>query len=72
MCGPQSHRWHRDAERPRVATVQDFTRAHSQAGIITKLVYEYYGDKVKDILPALGSHVRSALTAMRELRSSCL
>jgi hypothetical protein len=41
------------------ARLQDFTRAHSQAGIITKLVYEYYGDKVKDILPALGSHVRS-------------
>jgi len=34
----------------------DFTRAHSQAGIVTKLIYEYYGDKVKDILPALGSH----------------
>jgi hypothetical protein len=35
---------------------QDFTRAHSQAGIVTKLVYDYYGSKVKDILPALGSH----------------
>ena len=45
--------------------VQDFTRAHSQAGIITKLVYEYYGDKVKDILPALGSHVRPTHTDAR-------
>jgi nickel-dependent lactate racemase len=59
VCWPQPHRCHRNAERPRVAALQDFTRAHSQAGIITKLVYEYYGDKVKDILPALGSHVRS-------------
>ena len=50
--------------------VQDFTRAHSQAGIVTKLVYEYYGDKVKDILPALGSHVRSY--PRRKVRISCV
>ena len=44
---------------------QDFTRAHSQAGIVTKLVYEYYGDRVKDILPALGSHVRPTPATLR-------
>jgi len=34
----------------------DYTRAHSQAGLITKLIYEYYGEKLTDVLPALGSH----------------
>jgi nickel-dependent lactate racemase len=48
----------------------DFTRAHSQAGIITKLVYEYYGDKVKDILPALGSHVRNPSIALQNMPRS--
>lgn len=35
----------------------DFTRAHSRAGELTSMAYEYYGNKVKDILPALGTHV---------------
>jgi nickel-dependent lactate racemase len=35
----------------------DFTRYHSQAGRLTELVYTYYGDAVKAILPALGTHV---------------
>lgn len=34
----------------------DFTRFHSKAGDITVLIHEYYGDKVSDILPALGTH----------------
>jgi hypothetical protein len=43
--------------RERVLVIPpDFTRAHSQGGIVTRLIYEYYGDRVKDILPALGSH----------------
>ncbi|NVO20863.1 MAG: DUF2088 domain-containing protein [Bacteroidetes bacterium] len=35
----------------------DFTRFHSQAGILTRMAWDYYGDAVKDILPALGTHV---------------
>jgi len=35
----------------------DFTRFHSQAGLLTEMVWEYYGDAVSDILPALGTHV---------------
>lgn len=35
----------------------DFTRFHSRAGDITSLIYKYYREKVKDILPALGTHV---------------
>ncbi|HOF21397.1 MAG TPA: lactate racemase domain-containing protein [Bacteroidales bacterium] len=34
----------------------DFTRFHSRAGEITSLLYKYYGEKLSDILPALGTH----------------
>jgi nickel-dependent lactate racemase len=43
--------------RARVLVVPpDFTRLHSQAGSVTKLIYEYYGDRLTDVLPALGTH----------------
>ena len=35
----------------------DFTRFHSRAGEITGLIYKYYRENLKDILPALGTHV---------------
>jgi len=34
----------------------DFTRFHSRAGEITEYAYQFYGDVVTDILPALGTH----------------
>jgi nickel-dependent lactate racemase len=34
----------------------DFTRFHSRAGELTQYIYEYYGDRLTDILPALGTH----------------
>ena len=34
----------------------DFTRFHSKAGEITTLVYNYYKENLRDILPALGTH----------------
>jgi len=34
----------------------DLTRFHSRAGDITTLVYNYYKENLKDILPALGTH----------------
>jgi nickel-dependent lactate racemase len=34
----------------------DFTRFHSRAGDITTLVYNYYRENLKEILPALGTH----------------
>jgi len=34
----------------------DFTRFHSRSGDITSLVYKFYKDGLKDILPALGTH----------------
>lgn len=43
--------------RQRVLAVPpDFTRFHSQAGPLTESVYRYYGDRLKAILPALGTH----------------
>ncbi|MDR1779411.1 MAG: lactate racemase domain-containing protein [Tannerella sp.] len=44
-------------ERRRVLVIPpDFTRFHSRAGELTQYVYEYYGDRLADILPALGTH----------------
>jgi nickel-dependent lactate racemase len=44
-------------QRNRVLVVPpDFTRFHSHAGALTSLVYEYYRDRLTDILPALGTH----------------
>jgi nickel-dependent lactate racemase len=39
-----------------LALPPDFTRFHSFAGVLTELSWEYYGDKMTDILPALGTH----------------
>lgn len=39
-----------------LAIPPDFTRYHSQAGIITKFVFQYYKEALTDILPALGTH----------------
>lgn len=48
-----------DALGPRkrvLAIPPDFTRFHSQSGLITQFVYEYYGDRLTAVLPALGTH----------------
>ncbi len=39
-----------------MALPPDYTRFHSQAGILTRFVNEYYGDRLTTILPALGTH----------------
>ena len=36
----------------------DFTRYHSRAGELTQNCYEYYGERLTDILPALGTHFK--------------
>ncbi|NQU41012.1 MAG: DUF2088 domain-containing protein [Lentisphaerae bacterium] len=44
-------------ERKRVLAIPpDFTRFHSQAGMLTSFVFEHYGDRLTDVLPALGTH----------------
>jgi len=39
-----------------LAIPPDFTRYLSQAGILTRMAWDYYGDALTDILPALGTH----------------
>lgn len=39
-----------------LAIPPDFTRFHSKAGELTTITYEYYKDKLTDILPAIGTH----------------
>jgi nickel-dependent lactate racemase len=39
-----------------LAVPPDFTRFHSQAGTLTELAWQYYGDRLTDVLPALGTH----------------
>jgi nickel-dependent lactate racemase len=49
-------------ERKRVLVVPpDASRYHSRAGDLTQMVYGIYGDQLKAVLPALGTH-----TAMNE------
>jgi len=47
----------RVGKRARVLAIPpDFTRFHSQAGILTEYVWEYFGDRLTDVLPATGTH----------------
>ncbi|MBL9084782.1 MAG: hypothetical protein JNK76_23455, partial [Planctomycetales bacterium] len=44
-------------ERNRVIAVPpDFTRFNSRSGPLTCQTYEYYGDRLVDVMPALGTH----------------
>ena len=39
-----------------LAVPPDLTRIHSQAGIVTQIAHQYYGDRLAAVLPALGTH----------------
>lgn len=53
-------------KRSRVLVIPpDYTRYHSYAGQLTEWIWEYYGEALKAILPALGTH-----TAMTEKQIS--
>jgi hypothetical protein len=39
-----------------LAVPPDQTREHSRAGDLTRYAWQYYGDRLKAILPALGTH----------------
>ncbi len=44
-------------ERQKVLAVPpDYTRLPSRAGELTEMAWDYYGEKLTDILPALGTH----------------
>ncbi len=43
--------------RERVLAVPpDFTRMHSMSGVLTEMAWEFYGERLVDVLPALGTH----------------
>jgi nickel-dependent lactate racemase len=45
------------AERRKVLCLPpDFTRFHSHAGELTRYAWEYFGPRLTDVLPALGTH----------------
>jgi len=51
-------------ERRKILAVPpDYTRLPSRAGELTELAWEYYGGKLTDILPALGTH--TPMTALQ-------
>ena len=39
-----------------IAVPPDITRFHSHSGILTEFAYEYYGSKLTDVLPSIGTH----------------
>jgi nickel-dependent lactate racemase len=39
-----------------LAVPPDFTRYHSQAGLLTEFIWEYYKTNLTDVLPAIGTH----------------
>jgi nickel-dependent lactate racemase len=54
--------------RNRVLVVPpDFTRFHSRAGDLTGLIYKYYKNGLKDILPALGTHAPMSESEVSEM-----
>lgn len=43
-------------KRKVIAVPPDITRYHSQAGVLTEFVWEYYRDRLTDVLPSIGTH----------------
>ncbi len=49
--------YHKLGQRKKViALPPDITRFHSQAGKLTGMTYEYYGEALSAVMPALGTH----------------
>ena len=45
----------------------DMTRYHSYAGQLTEMAWEYFGDQLTDILPALGTHAPMSEAERRKM-----
>jgi nickel-dependent lactate racemase len=50
-----------------LAVGPDFTRCHSRAGQLTAFAWEYYGDRLTDVLPALGTHAAMTEDELRRM-----
>ncbi len=44
------------AKKSVLAVPPDITRFHSHAGLLTQAVWRHYGDRLKAVLPAIGTH----------------
>src|SRR5260370_36804632 len=47
-----------------LAVPPDYSRFHSRAGELTQYIYDYYGDRLRCVLPALGTHAPMAEAQM--------
>lgn len=45
----------------------DGTRIHSQAGLLARFAWEYYGSALKDVLPAIGTHFPMTADELRTM-----
>ena len=54
-------------KRKVLAVPPDFTRFHSRAGELTRAAWQYYGDRLTDVLPALGTHTPMTPHQIREM-----
>ena len=60
--------FHRLGERQKILAVPpDYTRLPSRAGELTELAWEFYGEKLTDILPALGTHTPMTEAQIRHM-----
>lgn len=50
-----------------LAIPPDFTRFYSRAGELTRFAYDYYKEKMTDILPALGTHFAMSEKEIEEM-----
>ncbi len=50
-----------------LAIPPDITRAHSLAGPLTEIAWEYYGEKLTDVLPALGTHAAMSSPEIKKM-----
>ena len=50
-----------------LALPPDFTRFHSGAGLLTRYAWEYYRERLTDVMPALGTHVPMAAVQIQRM-----
>src|ERR1700675_974492 len=50
-----------------LAVPPDITRLHSQAGALTCAAWEYLGDRLKAVLPAIGTHAAMTPAQMEHM-----
>jgi len=54
-------------KRKVLAVPPDFTRFHSRGGEMTRYAWQYYGDRMTDVLPALGTHTAMPAKHIKEM-----